>query len=256
MRSWQRCHPREEGMMHTGLVVRLLERHNVFLRLTTPLSGAERAWKYSLFWSLRDMGVSQIDLTLDGSDVGEGGGMYRVFRRRVIIRHVEHGFGSESPSFLRLPCAISHLRSTVDSWCTNPTRVLSTPLSSILSRVQRSSKKAVEPNPERNVESSHSRPLSARRGGDCAERAWAAYTYGGVTSFASLAMDIDLALSDVHPRQSSPLKSHRSCTYAVSEVYPIIDVGQTGQSGKEGETLSVTTEEGDVHECIVDGYSS
>lgn len=182
--------------------------------------------------------------------------MYRVFRHSVIIRHVEHGFGSESLSFLRLPCTTSHLRSSVDSWRTKTTRVLSTPLSSILSRVQGSSKKAVEPNPERNVESSHSRPLSARRGGDCVERAWAAYTYGGVTSFASLAMDIDLALSNVHPRQSSPLKSHRGCTYTVSEVYPTIDVGQTCRSGKEGETLSVTAEEGDAHECIVDGYSS
>ena len=78
----------------------------------------------------------------------------------------------------------------------------------------------------------------------------------GATSFASLAIDIDLALSNVHPPQSSPLKSYLGCTYAVSDVYPIIDVGQTGQNGKEGETLSVTAEEDDVHECVADGYSS
>ena len=106
---------------------------------------------------------------------------------------------------------------------------LSTPLSFGLSRVQRSSKKAVDPNPETNVGSSHSRPLSARRGREFVE----AYTYGSVTSFARLAIDVDLALSNVHPPQSSPLKSHRGCTYAVSDVYPIIDVGQTGQKGRK-----------------------
>ena len=80
--------------------------------------------------------------------------------------------------------------------------------------------------------------------------------YGGITSFAGLVIDVDLALSKVHPPQSSPLKSHRSWTYAVFEVYSIIDVGQTGKNRKEGERLSVTGEEGDVYECIVDGYSS
>lgn len=58
----------------------------------------------------------------------------------------------------------------------------------------------------------------------------------GATSFASLAIDIDLALSNVHPPRSSPLKSYLGCTYAVSDVCSIIDVDQTGQNGKKGET--------------------
>ena len=78
----------------------------------------------------------------------------------------------------------------------------------------------------------------------------------GATSFASLAIDIDLALSNVHPPQSSPLKSYLGCTYAVSDVCSIIDVDQTGQNGKEGETFSITAEKGDLHKCIADGYSS
>ena len=56
-----------------------------------------------------------------------------------------------------------------------------------------------------------------------------------------------LALSDVHPPQSWLLKSHRDCAYTVSEVYRIIEVGQMSRTGKEGETSSVTAEEGGVH---------
>ena len=36
----------------------------------------------------------------------------------------------------------------------------------------------------------------------------------------------------------------------------IIDVGQMSRNGKEGVTRSVTVEEGGVHKCIVNGYSS
>ena len=69
------------------------------------------------------------------------------------------------------------------------------------------------------------------------------------------AIDVDLALSNVHPPQSSLLKSYRSCAYTASEVYPIIEVGQMSRTGKEGETQSVTAEEGGVYKCIADGYS-
>ena len=51
-------------------------------------------------------------------------------------------------------------------------------------------------------------------------------------------------------------KSHRGCAYAASEVYLIIEVGQMSRNGKEGETRSVTAEEGGVYECVADGYSS
>ena len=64
-----------------------------------------------------------------------------------------------------------------------------------------------------------------------------------------MAIYVDLALSNVHPPQSSPLKSHRGCPYAVSNVYSIIDIGQAGQNGKEVRR-SASLEEGDVHECI------
>ena len=38
--------------------------------------------------------------------------------------------------------------------------------------------------------------------------------------------------------------------------YPqIFDVDQTRRSGKEGVTLSVTAEEGGVHEWVADGYT-
>ena len=63
-------------------------------------------------------------------------------------------------------------------------------------------------------------------------------------------------LSNVYPSQSSLLKSHRSCAYAASEIYLIIEVGQMSGNGKEGETRTVTAEEGGVYECIADGYSS
>ena len=69
-----------------------------------------------------------------------------------------------------------------------------------------------------------------------------------------MAIDVDLALSNVHPPQSSPLKSHRGCTYAVCKVFSIIDIGQTDQNGKEVRR-SASLEEGDVHECIEDGYT-
>ena len=55
----------------------------VFLRLTTPLSGAEKdmgVFPLLIGGLVRNIGFSRIDLTLDGSHVGEGGGMYRVFR--------------------------------------------------------------------------------------------------------------------------------------------------------------------------------
>ena len=63
-------------------------------------------------------------------------------------------------------------------------------------------------------------------------------------------------LSNVYPSQSSLLKSHCGCAYAASEVYLIIEVGQMSRNGKEGETRSVTAEEGGVYECVADGYSS
>ena len=71
-----------------------------------------------------------------------------------------------------------------------------------------------------------------------------------------MAIDVDLALSNVHASHSSMFKSHRDCAYAVSKVYPIIDVGQMGRNGKEGAMNSVTAEGGGVHECVTDGYSS
>lgn len=52
-----------------------------------------------------------------------------------------------------------------------------------------------------------------------------------------MAIDIDLALSNVHLFQSSLFKSHRGCAYTVSEVYPIFDFDQTGQIGKEDEKV-------------------
>ena len=63
-------------------------------------------------------------------------------------------------------------------------------------------------------------------------------------------------LSNIHPPQSSLLKSHCSCAYTVSGVYLIIDVGQMSRNWKEGETGSVTAEVGGVHECVRDGYGS
>ena len=72
----------------------------------------------------------------------------------------------------------------------------------------------------------------------------------------TVAIDVDLALSDVHPSHSSLFKSHRGCAYTVSKVYPLIDVGQTGRNGKEGAMRSVIAEGGGVHECVTDGYSS
>jgi hypothetical protein len=72
----------------------------------------------------------------------------------------------------------------------------------------------------------------------------------------NMATDVNLALSNIHPHQSSLFKSHRGCAYAVSEVYPIVDVGQMSRNGKEDEMRSVTAEEGGVHECVTDGYSS
>ena len=77
----------------------------------------------------------------------------------------------------------------------------------------------------------------------------------GILTTRMKAIDVDLALSNVHPPQSSLLKSYRSCAYAASEVY-LIDVGQISRVGKGGETRSVTAEEGGVHKCIADGYSS
>ena len=71
-----------------------------------------------------------------------------------------------------------------------------------------------------------------------------------------MAINVGLALSNVHPPQSSLLKSHRSCAYMVSEVYRLVEVGQMSQIGKEGVTCSVTAEEGGEHKCIADGYSS
>lgn len=47
--GWEIYALRRELIDINLIVVRLLERHNVFLRLTTPLSRAERAWEYSLF---------------------------------------------------------------------------------------------------------------------------------------------------------------------------------------------------------------
>ena len=70
------------------------------------------------------------------------------------------------------------------------------------------------------------------------------------------AIDVNVALSNVHPPQSSLFKSHRSCAYAVSEVYPILEVGQMSRTGKEGVTRSIIAEEGGVHKSIADGYSS
>jgi hypothetical protein len=70
--------------------------------------------------------------------------------------------------------------------------------------------------------------------------------------------DGDIEVDLVRPLQRSPssLISHRGCAYLVSEVYPIIDAGQTGRNGKEGVTRRVTAEEGGVYECVADGYSS
>ena len=51
-------------------------------------------------------------------------------------------------------------------------------------------------------------------------------------------IEVDLARSLQHPPSlvitAQALKSHRGCACAGSEVYPIIDVGQTGRNGKEG----------------------
>ena len=69
------------------------------------------------------------------------------------------------------------------------------------------------------------------------------------------AIDVNVALSNVHPPQSSLFKSHRSCAYAVSEVYPILEVGQMSRTGK-GVTRSIIAEEGGVQKSIADGYSS
>ena len=78
----------------------------------------------------------------------------------------------------------------------------------------------------------------------------------GILTTRMKAIDVDLALSNVHPPQSSLLKNYRSCAYTASEVYPIIEVGQMSQTGKEGATCSVTAEEGGVHKSIAGGYSS
>ena len=72
-------------------------------------------------------------------------------------------------------------------------------------------------------------------------------------NFASLAIDVDLALSDAHPPVITAQKPSQLHIRGIRSLF-IIDVGQTGQNGRESETLSVTAEEGDVHECIADGY--
>ena len=78
----------------------------------------------------------------------------------------------------------------------------------------------------------------------------------GILTTLMKVIDVDLALSNVHPPQSSLFKSHRSCPYPVSEVYPIIEVGQMSRTGKEGVTRSIVAEEGGVHKSIADGHSS
>ena len=68
-------------------------------------------------------------------------------------------------------------------------------------------------------------------------------------------IEVDLARSLQHPPSpvitAQVLKSHRGCAYTVPKVYPIIDVGQTGQKGKGGDAQR----HGSVHKCVADGCS-
>ena len=72
--------------------------------------------------------------------------------------------------------------------------------------------------------------------------------------------DCDIDVHLVCPLQGPPFpvitaQSHRSCAYTASEVH-LIDVGQISRDGKEGETRSVTAEEGGVHKSVAGRYSS